>query len=124
MVVTRVKCIALQLNYISLLAERAGKPVPRSKIEGLSKDEASKVIDRLQAKLGISNGKKANRAAPGKAQVNDPLFGLSAKLVWQLMVATDRRPRNENFTAQVISLYQELSRIRQQLKRKLKARSK
>jgi hypothetical protein len=41
-----------QLNYIALLSERTGKPVRRSDIEGLSKNEASKVIDRLLARLG------------------------------------------------------------------------
>jgi len=108
-----------QLKYIVTLARRVGKEVPQSRMEDLSKGEASRIIDRLQAKLGITSGDEIGNLRQQTRMVDDALFGLSAKLVWQMRVIMKEPPLSNSFGEKVIALYQELSMLKQALKKEM-----
>ena len=108
-----------QLKYIVTLARRVGKEVPQSRMEDLSKGEASRIIDRLQAKLGITSGDEIGNLRQQARMVDDALFGLSAKLVWQMRVIMKEPPLSNSFGEKVITLYQELSMLKQALKKEM-----
>jgi hypothetical protein len=106
-----------QLNYIKVLAERAGKRIEPEDMEGLSKEEASRTIDRLQGKKESRNGQAQKGSRP--PVVDNALFGLAAKLIWRQYLATSRTPRKGEFSEDVIRTYIRLRRMRKELRQKL-----
>lgn len=106
-----------QLNYIQVLAKRAGKDIAQKKVEGLSKEEASRTIDRLQEEVGGDEVSEAETTP--ERRVNKPLFGLAAKLVWKRYLATGEAPEKDQFPRDVIQTYKRLLHTQRMLKKEL-----
>ena len=99
-----------QISYIHTLAKKAGKTVSDQQTEDLSKEEASRLIDSLQEETGHT---------PRRARVNDAMFGLAAKLVWQHSLKAEEPPLDGQFAKRVITVYKRLEQAKKQLKRQV-----
>lgn len=111
-----------QLNYIKVLARRAGKDIDEEQVEGLSKEEASRTIDNLQEEAGTE--RQSSGETEQSTEVSNPMFGLAAKLVWQRHLATDTPVEKQQFESDVIHVYKLLHEIKGTLKRKLDTRGR
>lgn len=105
-----------QIEYVRDLSKRAGKEVEEAKLQELSKEQASSIIEHLQARLGTTD---AQTTTTGGVRINDAMFGLSAKLVWQHALKTDEPPMNGKFNKKVISVYKRLMQAKQELREQL-----
>ena len=105
-----------QLEYVRDRSKRAGKEVDEAKLRGLSKEQASSIIEMLQE--GVAETDTQTRGT-SRARINDTMFGLAAKLVWQHALKTDEPPMNSKFNKKVITVYKRLTQAKQELREEL-----
>ena len=107
-----MKASEKQLKYIEMLAKQAGKEVNQSRLDSLTKQQASIIIDNLQNESPKSTQQRAQT-------INDALFGLAAKLVWQHNLTIQEPPLNRRLSEKVIKVYTRLTEAKQKLKKSI-----
>ena len=108
-----------QMEYIKDLAKEAGKDINEDRVQDLTREQASEIIDGLQRELG--NAPTARQRTSGG--MNDALFGLAAKLVWQRSLTIGEPPLNDRFRDNVIKTYREIARAKREFSEQLNGAS-
>ena len=104
-----MKASEKQLKYIDVLAKQAGREVNHSRVDSLTKQQASIIIDSLQEEVPENSQQRAQA-------INDAMFGLAAKLVWQHSLTIHEAPLNPRLSEKVIKVYTRLTEAKQKLK--------
>ena len=108
-------CTEKQKEYLVKLAKWKGESLDISKVETMSVEEVSTLIDELKAKQSVKKD-IAEKAAPKKiVKFNNQRFGMCVKIVCEDLRTAKQSRDVETFEKNVTTLYNDVSRVEEAL---------